>query len=114
MRFVGIDIASEKHVVAVVDEAGGVLVKPVGFGEDAGEYAKLFELLGCAAEATVTARFLRAGRRRVLLGASCTLGCVSPARFGSLGDVDLLVTGRVAPPARVAALRALGLEISCA
>jgi transposase len=53
MRFVGIDIASEKHVVAVVDEAGGVLVKPTGFGEDAGGYGKLFELLGAAGEVLV-------------------------------------------------------------
>lgn len=53
MRFVGIDIASEKHVVAVVDEAGGVLVKPTGFGEDAGGYGKLFELLGTAGEVLV-------------------------------------------------------------
>jgi transposase len=53
MRFVGIDIASETHVVAVVDEAGEVLVKPVGFGEDAGGYGKLFELLGAATEVLV-------------------------------------------------------------
>jgi transposase len=53
MRFVGVDIASEKHVVAVVDEAGGVLVKPTGFGEDAGGYGKLFELLGTAGEVLV-------------------------------------------------------------
>jgi transposase len=50
---VGIDIASEKHVVAVVDEAGGVLVKPTGFGEDAGGYGRLFELLGTAGEVLV-------------------------------------------------------------
>jgi transposase len=53
MRFAGVDIASEKHVVAVVDEAGGVLVKPAGFNEDAGGYARLFELLGPAAEVLV-------------------------------------------------------------
>lgn len=53
MRFVGIDIASEKHVVAVVDEAGGVLVKPTGFGEDAGGYMKLFEILGAAVDVLV-------------------------------------------------------------
>lgn len=53
MRFVGIDIASEKHVVAVVDETGGVLATPTGFGEDAGGYGKLFELLGAAGEVLV-------------------------------------------------------------
>jgi transposase len=53
MRFVGIDIASEKHVVAVVDEAGAVLVKATGFSEDAGGYGKLFELLGTPTEVLV-------------------------------------------------------------
>ena len=46
MRFVGIDIASEKHVVAVVDESCQVLEKPKGFDEDSGGYAKLLELAG--------------------------------------------------------------------
>lgn len=46
MRFVGIDIAAEKHVVAVVDEEGAVRVKPTAFGEDADGYSKLFEVLG--------------------------------------------------------------------
>jgi transposase len=53
MRFVGIDIASERHVVAVVDETGRVLVKPAGFGEDVGGYGKLFELLGTTEEVLV-------------------------------------------------------------
>lgn len=46
MRFVGIDIAAEKHVVAIVSEAGEVLAKPTIIAEDAGGYEKLFELLG--------------------------------------------------------------------
>lgn len=53
MRFVGIDIAAEKHVLAVVDEAGKVLAKPTAIGEDAGGYEKLFELLGEPAGALV-------------------------------------------------------------
>lgn len=58
MRFIGIDIGAESHVVAVVDEAGGVLVKSTPFSEDAEGYAKLRALLGspeetlCAMEAT--------------------------------------------------------------
>ena len=35
MRFAGIDIASEKHVVAVVDERSDVLVGATTFTEDA-------------------------------------------------------------------------------
>ncbi len=46
MRFVGIDIAAEKHVVAIVSEVGEVLAKPTVIAEDAGGYEKLFELLG--------------------------------------------------------------------
>ncbi len=46
MRFVGIDIAAETHVVAVVDERSEVVVKATGFGEDVDGYAKLLSLLG--------------------------------------------------------------------
>jgi transposase len=46
MRFVGIDIASETHVVAVVDDNGEITVKPTAFAEDAAGYRKLFDLLG--------------------------------------------------------------------
>jgi transposase len=46
MKFVGIDIASETHVVAVVDEQSEVVVKPTPFSEDASGYEKLFALLG--------------------------------------------------------------------
>jgi len=45
MKFVGIDIACEAHVVAVVSESE-VLVKPTTFSEDAVGYEKLFALLG--------------------------------------------------------------------
>jgi transposase len=53
VRFVGIDIASENHVVAAVNEAGDVLLKPTTFGEDAPGYAKLFKVLGEPAETLV-------------------------------------------------------------
>jgi transposase len=46
VRFAGIDIAAEKHFVAVADERGEVLVKPTGFTEDAAGYTKLFDVLG--------------------------------------------------------------------
>lgn len=46
MRFAGIDIAAETHVVAVVDEAGAVLVKPTPITEDAEGYARLLDQLG--------------------------------------------------------------------
>jgi transposase len=53
MRFAGVDIAAETHVVALVDEDGKVLVKPTAFTEDAAGYGKLFEQLGASAELLV-------------------------------------------------------------
>jgi transposase len=53
LRFVGIDIAAEKHVVAVVGDGGEVLVKPTTISEDAGGYERFFELVGDPAGALV-------------------------------------------------------------
>lgn len=55
MRYAGIDIASEKHFVAVVNEVSELLVKSTSFAEDAQGYAKLFELLGPAEEVGIVA-----------------------------------------------------------
>ena len=58
MRFIGIDVGSETHVVAVVDESGKVVFKATSFSEDADGYAKFRQILGapgdamCALEAT--------------------------------------------------------------
>jgi transposase len=46
MQFVGIDIGSERHVGALVNEQGDVGVKPTGFSEDASGYQALRVLLG--------------------------------------------------------------------
>ncbi len=46
MRFAGIDIASETHVVAAVDERGEVQLRPAQFSEDARGYEKVLGLLG--------------------------------------------------------------------
>ncbi len=46
MRFVGIDIASESHVVASVSEDPAVLLKPLSFKQDSEAYALLWEKLG--------------------------------------------------------------------
>ena len=34
MRFVGIDVAAERHVLAILGEDGAVLARPPPFGED--------------------------------------------------------------------------------
>lgn len=54
MRFVGIDIGAEAHVVAAVDEAGSVLVPATPVSEDAGGYERLRNLLG-SPQATLVA-----------------------------------------------------------
>lgn len=53
MRFIGIDIGSEKHVVAIVDRDGLVVRKPTEFCEDDDGYVKLRALLGASDEALV-------------------------------------------------------------
>lgn len=45
MHFVGIDIAAETHVFAVLAEDGAVIVKPPSFTEDAAGHAKLLAAL---------------------------------------------------------------------
>jgi transposase len=53
MRFAGIDIAAETHVVAVVDETGAVLVQPLPFTEDVEGYGRVLERLGPASDLLV-------------------------------------------------------------
>lgn len=53
MRYVGVDIGSEQHVVAIVDGEGGVLKAATKCGEDAAGYARLRELLGSSRETLV-------------------------------------------------------------
>lgn len=53
MRYAGIDIASESHVVAVVDQGGQILVKPTSFREDAEGYSQLLDRLGKADDVLV-------------------------------------------------------------
>lgn len=55
MRFIGIDIGSEKHFVAIVDEAGTPLGKPTPFAEDDAGYKRLRSLLGEPSETTLVA-----------------------------------------------------------
>ena len=53
MRFAGIDVASQTHVVAVVEENGELLLKPTSFREDASGYQTLFAVLGAAQDILV-------------------------------------------------------------
>jgi transposase len=53
MRFAGIDIASETHVVAVVGADSEMQIKPTPFAEDATGYQKLFAVLGAPGDVLV-------------------------------------------------------------
>ena len=53
MRYVGIDIGAEEHVVAIVDESGGVLVRATAFNESATGYDKARKLIGSKDETLV-------------------------------------------------------------
>jgi transposase len=53
MRFVGIDVAAERHMAASVGEAGDVLLKPMPFTEDAEGYRTLFDRLGAPTDTLV-------------------------------------------------------------
>lgn len=53
MRVAGIDIGSEQHVLAILDDTGATLVRPTKVSEDAAGYERLFALLGDPAEVQV-------------------------------------------------------------
>jgi transposase len=53
MRFAGIDIASETHVLAMVGAEGAVELNPTPFGEDAAGYQKVLDLLGTPGEVLI-------------------------------------------------------------
>jgi transposase len=53
MRFAGIDIASETHVLAIVDADGAVVLKATAFGEDAAGYQRALALLGTPGEVLI-------------------------------------------------------------
>ncbi|HEY1965205.1 MAG TPA: IS110 family transposase [Acidobacteriaceae bacterium] len=53
LRFVGIDIAAERHVIAMVDETGAVLLRATPVTEDSPGYQQLLQLLGNAQDCLV-------------------------------------------------------------
>ena len=95
MRFVGIDIASEQHVVAVVSADGDVLVKPTAFAEDAQGYERLWALLGDPADTLVAME--ATGHYWKNLFAACvahgfSVALLNPLRTHRFADEDLART----------------------
>ena len=95
MRFAGIDIASETHVVAVVDENGNVLVKATQFAEDAAGHAKLLELLGAATDCKVameaTGHYWQ-NLFAALAGAGFEISLLNPISTNRFAQADLART----------------------
>lgn len=115
MRFIGIDIGSEKHVIAVVDENGAVVTKPVTCAEDAEGYRQLVEVAGPAEDALVAmeatghywqnlfAALVAAGHRVALLNPSRTHRFAGEdLRRGKTDAVDALSIARFAAQKRPA------------
>jgi transposase len=92
MRFAGIDIGAERHVVAVVIESGEVLRKPVAFGEDAAGYRRLRELLG-APDDCLVAMEATGGYWRNLFGflvaEGFSVAVINPLRTRRFAEEDL-------------------------
>lgn len=95
MRFAGIDIASDSHVVAVVDAEGAVVVKATSFSEDAAGYQSLFELLGEATDCTVameaTGHYWQ-NLFAALAGAGFAIALLNPVRTHNFAKEDLART----------------------
>lgn len=92
MRFAGIDIASETHVVAVVDSEGAVVVKATPFDEDAAGYRKLLALLGPAADCRVAMEATGHYWQNVfaaLVGAGFEVALLNPIRTHHFAKEDL-------------------------
>jgi transposase len=92
MKFIGIDIASEKHVVAVVDLDGNVLVKPTSFTEDLAGYQKLFGLIGTGEGALValeaTGHYWQ-NLFATLTASGFAVALLNPLRTRRFAEVDL-------------------------
>jgi transposase len=92
MRFAGIDIASEKHVVAIVNADGAVELKATVFTEDAAGYEKVLALLGTPNEVLIameaTGHYWK-NLFAVLAAAGHAIALVNPLRTHRFAGVDL-------------------------
>lgn len=92
MRFAGIDIASETHVVAIVNAEGAVELKATPFSEDATGYEKVLALLGNPNEVLIameaTGHYWK-NLFAVLAAAGHRIALVNPLRTHRFAGVDL-------------------------
>ena len=92
MRFAGIDIASETHVLAVVAADGGVALKATPFTEDDLGYQKVLTLLGTPGEVLIameaTGHYWK-NLFAVLAAAGHRVALLNPLRTHRFAGVDL-------------------------
>jgi transposase len=92
VRFAGIDIGAERHVVAVVNERDEILSKPVAFEEDAAGYRRLRELHGapddCLVAMEATGRYWR-NRFGFLVAEGFSVAVINPLRTRRFAEEDL-------------------------
>jgi len=92
MRFAGIDIGAERHMVAVLDEQGEVLRRSIPFGEDSSGYTRLFELLGspddCLVALEATGHYWR-NLFVALTAKNYTVAVLNPLRTARFAEEEL-------------------------
>lgn len=92
MRFAGIDIAAETHVVAIVNAEGAIAVKATAFTEDAAGYEKVLALLGPANDVLIameaTGHYWK-NLFAVLAAAGHSVALLNPLRTHRFAGVDL-------------------------
>jgi hypothetical protein len=92
MRFAGIDVGSERHMVAMVEEQGEVLCRSSPFSEDASGYAELLELLGppegCLLALEATGHYWR-NLFVALLGKGYAVAVLNPLRTRRFAEEEL-------------------------
>jgi transposase len=95
MRFAGIDIASETHVLGVVDADGAVEVKGTPFGENAAGYEKALQLLGAPGNVLIameaTGHYWK-NLFAVLAAAGHSVALLNPLRTHRFASEDLART----------------------
>ncbi len=95
MRFVGIDIGSDRHVVAAVNIDGKVVLKPSTFTEDAAGHERLIKSLGLASECLVAMEATGSYWQNIFVAledAGFKVALVNPIRTNRFAQSDLART----------------------
>jgi len=90
MRYAGIDVGSQTHVVAIVGPEGDVLVKPSAFAENAAGYEKLLGLLGSPSELVVALEATGHYGKNLCAFLRCRVAVINPIRTHRFAQEDLL------------------------